>query len=71
MSSLAEIKEAVAALPTEQRLELDAYIWASFGNLPVVDSETVDERMREMDAGAKVPWSSLREEILLREELPE
>jgi cytidylate kinase len=71
MSSLAEIKQAVDALPLEQRLELDAYIWASMNHLPIYESATVDDRMREMEAGDKIPWKSFREEVLKREQAEE
>ena len=71
MSTLAEIKSAVDALPDEERVELDAYIWATLGKRPVASPDMLDERMHEMDAGKKVRWADIRDEILLREELPD
>ena len=70
MSTLAEIKSAVDTLSIEEMMELNAYMWSS-RQIPVVYSETIDERMREMDAGKKVRWADLREEILEREKLPD
>jgi hypothetical protein len=70
MSTLAEIKSAVDTLSIEEMMELNAYMWSS-RQIPVVYSETIDERMREMDAGKKVRWADIREEILEREKLPD
>ena len=53
MSTLAEIKTAVDALPDEERIELDAHIWAKLRKTPVTYSDILDERMRDMDAGKK------------------
>ncbi len=71
MSTLTEIKTAVDSLPDEQRIELDAYIWASLRKTPVAFSDMLDERMRDMDAGRKVRWADIRDEVLQREALPE
>jgi hypothetical protein len=71
MSTLTEIKTAVDSLPDEQRIELDAYIWASLRKTPVAFSDMLDERMRDMDAGKKVRWADIRDEVLQREALPE
>jgi hypothetical protein len=71
MSTFEEIKRAVAALPVEKQIELDSYIWGTVHRLPVTFSETIDDRMREMDEGKKVRWADIREEVLQREKLPE
>jgi hypothetical protein len=68
MSTLDEIKNAVTSLPPEQQLELDSFIW-SLRKVPVIYSATVDERMREMDAGNKVPWKEVRERMIANERL--
>lgn len=71
MSTLAEIKSAVDTLPDAERIELDAYIWATLRKRPVVFSDMLDARMRDMDDGNKVRWTDIREEILVREQLPD
>lgn len=70
MSTLDEIKNAVTSLPAEQQLELDSFIW-SLRKVPVMYSATVDDRMREMDAGNKVPWKEVRDRMIANEALPE
>lgn len=70
MSTLAEIKSAVNTLSIEEMMELNAYMWSS-RQIPVIYSDTVDERMREMDEGKKVRWADIRDEILEREKLPD
>lgn len=70
MSTLAEIKSAVDTLSIEEMMELNAYMWSS-RRIPVIYSDTVDERMREMDEGKKVRWADIRDEIIEREKLPD
>ena len=67
MSTLAEIKQAVKELPAEQQFELGTFIWENLRHIPVTYSETVDDRMRDMDRGDKVSWKEVREKMLLNE----
>ena len=70
MSTLTEIKTAVDTLSIEEMMELNAYMWSS-RRIPVIYSDTVDARMREMDEGKKVRWADIRDEIIEREKLPD
>ncbi len=70
MSTLTEIKTAVDTLSIEEMMELNAYMWSS-RRIPVIYSDTVDERMREMDKGKKVRWADIRDEVIEREKLPD
>jgi hypothetical protein len=65
--SLAEIKQAIKSLTPEERNELQAYMWAAGPHLPVMYSDTVEDRMAEMDAGKKIYWRDVKEDIIARE----
>ena len=62
-----EIKQAIEKMTPEERNELQAYLWSVVPNRPIIYSETVEQRMKEMDEGKFVRWSDVRDEFIARE----
>lgn len=61
--SIAEIKQAIRNLSTDEWMEVQACLWERAG-VPTVQAKTENDQR----SGPAVAWDDLRQEILLREE---
>ncbi len=65
--SLAELKRGAASLPESERRELAAYLLQIGRERNDAWRQEISDRMREMDAGRKVPQSEFERRIGLAE----